>query len=225
MAPATETIVLLHGTGRTPRSLKPLEKRLQAAGYPTLNLAYPWRSMDIPHLAAFVADTLAANGLCQDNNRLHFVTHSMGGLVCAYMLGDLRARFPAGCIGRVVMLGPPLQGSEVADVLGNWAAYRWLYGPAGQDLRTTSRLLDGTTPDYPLGIIAGTVGWPYPTGLLIPGAHDGRVAVARTRWAGMSDHLELPVMHSLLPSDRRVQGQVLAFIATGAFNTHPQNSP
>jgi len=213
----TETIVLLHGIGRTPRSLSSMEKRLKAAGLQTLNLAYPWRKMDVPHLAAFLVDALETRGLCSESNRLHFVTHSMGGLVTAYMLGRLRARFQANSIGRVVMLGPPLQGSEVADTLMQLAPYRWLYGPAGQDLRTSSTVLDGITPDYPLGIIAGTMGWPYLTGLLIKGSHDGRVSVEHTRWLGMTDHLILPVMHSVMQNDREVQSQVLQFIQTGAF--------
>ncbi len=214
---ASQTVVLLHGIGRTPRSLDRMEKRLKAASFRTVNLAYPWRSMDVPGLAAFVADALEAKGLCGGGNRLDFVTHSMGGVVAAYMLGKLRARFAAGRIGRVVMLGPPLQGSEVADALASLAPYRWLYGPAGQDLTTTSGVLEGITPDYPLGIIAGTRGWPYPTGLLIRGAHDGRVSVERTCWPGMSDHLVLPVMHSLMPNDREVQKQVLWFLETGGF--------
>lgn len=217
MRHAGQTVVLLHGIGRTPRSLDGMEKRLKAAGFRTVNLAYPWRSMDVPQLAAFVAETLIAKGLSDGNTKLHFVTHSMGGVVAAYMLGRLRARFAVGRIGRVVMLGPPLQGSEVADALAPLAPYRWLYGPAGQDLTTHSGVLKGITPDYPLGIIAGTKGWPYPTGLLIRGKHDGRVSVARTCWPGMSDHLVLPVMHSLMPNDREVQKQVVRFLETGVF--------
>ena len=217
MAPSTQTIVLLHGIGRTPRSLDRIEKRLKAAGFQTVNLGYPWRRMDIPHLATFVADVLDAKGLCREGNRLHFVTHSMGGLLAAYMLGVLRGRFPDDGIGRVVMLGPPLRGSEVADALAPFPPYRWLYGPAGRDLTTIAGRLDGLTPAYALGIIAGTMGWPYLTGRLIPGAHDGRVSVKRTMWSGMTDHLALPVMHSLMPADRDVQTQVLHFLETGAF--------
>lgn len=213
----TETIVLLHGIGRTPRSLSAIEKRLEAAGFKTVNLAYPWRRMDVPHLAAFVVDALEGKGLCSESSRLHFVTHSMGGLVTAYMLGKLRARFQPGSIGRVVMLGPPLQGSEVADALMKLAPYRWIYGPAGQDLKTSSGHLNGIAPDYPLGIIAGTMGWPYLSGLLIKGSHDGRVSVERTRWPGMTEHLVLPVMHSLMQNDHEVQNQVLQFLQTGAF--------
>ena len=216
-----ETTVLLHGIGRTPRSLAPVERRLRQAGLRTVNLAYPSRMMGIHDLAGFVANEIDQRSLCHANHRLNFVTHSMGGLVTAYMLGKLPACFPAGSVGRVVMLGPPLLGSEVADALAGFPPYRWLYGPAGQDLATNSRLLDDVKPDYPLGIIAGSVGWPYLTGLFIPGTHDGRVSVERTRISGMTDHLVLPVMHSLMPNDHRVQNQVLTFLKTGAFDKPP----
>ncbi|MDV6332198.1 alpha/beta fold hydrolase [Asticcacaulis sp. 201] len=217
MDPLVETVILLHGTGRSPRSLAALEKRLTGAGYSTCNLAYPWRDRDIAGLAHFVADALKAKGLTGPTNKLHFVTHSMGGLVAAYLLGTQRDRL-AAAIGRVVMLGPPLGGSEVADALCKLPMYRWMYGPAGQDLVTTSGLLDNIRPDYPLGIIAGTVGWPYLSGLIfIREANDGRVSVARTRWDGMADHLIMPVTHSFMPTSPHVQAQVLHFLQTGTF--------
>ncbi|ESQ84795.1 hypothetical protein AEAC466_06985 [Asticcacaulis sp. AC466] len=217
MEPLVETVILLHGTGRSPRSLASLEKRLARSGFPTCNLAYPWRERDIAGLASFVADALEAKGLTGPTNRLHFVTHSMGGLVVAYLLGKQRDRLAAE-IGRVVMLGPPLGGSEVADALCRLPVYRWMYGPAGQDLVTNSRLLDNIYPDYSLGIIAGTVGWPYPSGLMfIREPNDGRVSVARTRWDGMADHLVLPVTHSFMPASPDVQAQVLHFLKMGAF--------
>jgi pimeloyl-ACP methyl ester carboxylesterase len=214
-----DRVVLLHGTGRTPRSLRGLEKRLQRAGFQTHNQAYPWRRLDIVGLANYVADALDAEGIFNGCNRLHFVTHSMGGLVAACLLGRLRSRIPVE-VGRVVMLGPPLRGSEVADALSGCAAYKWLYGPAGQDLTTRSALLEGIRPDYALGVIAGTVGWPYPSGVLfIRGAHDGRVSVERTQWQGMKDHIRLPVTHSFMPSAPLVHHQVLHFIETGSFDS------
>ncbi|CAL4866322.1 hypothetical protein MMA231_00562 [Asticcacaulis sp. MM231] len=213
-----DSVVLLHGTGRTPRSLRGLEKRLQKAGFQTLNLAYPWRRLDIAGLANYVADALDAEGIFSGCHRLHFVTHSMGGLVAACLLGRLRKRIPVE-VGRVVMLGPPLRGSEVADALSGFSPYRWFYGPAGLELTTSSDLLEGLWPDYALGVIAGTIGWPYLSGMVfIRGAHDGRVAVGRTQWQGMTDHLVLPVIHSYMPGAPVVLRQVQHFIETGSFD-------
>lgn len=93
------TVLLLHGIGRTPRSLARLERALQRAGFSTRNLAYPWRRLPIPALADDVAARLT--GLAE--TRLSVVTHSMGGLVAAHLL----AKRAPECIGRVVMLAPP----------------------------------------------------------------------------------------------------------------------
>ncbi|WP_031220216.1 hypothetical protein, partial [Asticcacaulis benevestitus] len=69
------------------------------------------------------------------------------------------------------------------------------------------------------GVIAGTIGWPYLSGMVfIRGAHDGRVAVERTQWQGVTDHLVLSVTHSFMPSAPVVHRQVLHFIETGAFD-------
>lgn len=205
------TVLLLHGIGRTPRSLARLERALQRAGFSTRNLAYPWRRLPIPALADDVGARLT--GLAE--TRLSVVTHSMGGLVAAHLL----AKRAPECIGQVVMLAPPLGGSEVADLLAPFPPYRLLYGPAGQQLTTWAKGLAGMVPHYRLGIIAGTKGWPYLLGTLtLPRPHDGRVSLASTRAMPATDHIALPLTHSFLPANAEVHRQVLQFLATGAFD-------
>lgn len=210
-----ELVVLLHGIGRTGRSLAGLEASLATAGYSTLNLTYPWRRGDIAASAKYVAAQLA-NAL-PAAARLHVVTHSMGGLVADRYLTLFGPQLPPGLLGRVVMLGPPLGGSEVADALVRLPPYHWLYGPAGAELTTHARAAAAPV-NYPLGVIAGTLGWPYLLGqLLIAPPHDGRVAVARTRIPGTADHLTLPVAHSFMMRNPIVQRQTLHFLQHGAF--------
>lgn len=210
-----ELVVLLHGIARTSRSMRPIEGFLAAAGYRRLNLDYPSRRHDLVGLADIVGQQLAATD-AWDAPKLHFVTHSMGGLVARLLLGD---RPTHARIGRVVMLAPPSAGSEVADFLAPLPPYRWLYGPAGQQLTTChSSGIWRTRPDFDLGIIAGATGWPYLLGnLLLPRPHDGRVSVERTRVDGMRDHLVLPATHSFIMRVPEVQRQVLHFIRHGSF--------
>jgi hypothetical protein len=147
-----------------------------------------------------------------------------GGLVARQLLlGD---RPTHARIGRVVMLAPPSAGSEVADFLAPLPPYRWLYGPAGQQLTTSHRSgIWRTSPDFELGIIAGATGWPYLLGnLLLPRPHDGRVSVERTRVDGMRDHLVVPATHSFIMRVPEVQRQVLHFIRHGGF-AHRVDSP
>lgn len=219
----TEIVVLLHGIARTSRSMRPIKAAIRGAGYCTLNLDYPSRRHDLAGLADIVGQQLAAAG-AWDAPKLHFVTHSMGGLVARQLLlGD---RPTHARIGRVVMLAPPSAGSEVADFLAPLPPYRWLYGPAGQQLTTSHRSgIWRTSPDFELGIIAGATGWPYLLGnLLLPRPHDGRVSVERTRVDGMRDHLVVPATHSFIMRVPEVQRQVLHFIRHGGF-AHRVDSP
>lgn len=116
------------------------------------------------------------------------------------------------------MLGPPLRGSEIANSLAVLPPYRWLMGPAAMELTTAARS-DMPAPSYELGIIAGTMGWAYPLGsLLLPRPHDGRVALARTRIAGLAGHVTVHAMHGFLMNRPDVQRQALAFLRTGRFD-------
>jgi pimeloyl-ACP methyl ester carboxylesterase len=214
-----EIVVLLHGIARTPASMRPLERHLRHAGFDTHGLGYPSQHRGLADLAAFVAERLQAAGIWQRHPKVHFVTHSMGGLVVGRYLADFRAAIPEPKLGRVVMLAPPNRGSEVADFLAPLPPYRWFYGPAGLELTTLARDASGFAPHYELGIIAGTVGWPYLLGsLLIRPPHDGRVAVERTRLAGMKDHVVIPATHSFILGNAAARRQVLHFLETGRFD-------
>lgn len=214
-----ELVVLLHGIARTSRSMRPMESFLRAAGYRTLNLDYPSRRHDLAGLADVVRRQLAAAD-AWNAVKLHFVTHSMGGLVIRHLLADDLP--PHAAIGRAVLLAPPSAGSEVADFLAPLAPYGWLYGQAGRQLTTSHRSgVPAISPDLELGVVAGSTGWPYLLGsLLLPRPHDGRVSVERTRLAGMRDHLVVPATHSLIMRVPEVQRQVLHFIRHGRF-AHP----
>jgi pimeloyl-ACP methyl ester carboxylesterase len=212
MSHDTETVILLHGIGRTRWSMRGLERGFWEAGYQTANVTYPSRRLAIEGIVGWLAPRLAE--VWRHSSLVHLVTHSMGGLVAARYLelhGDRDKT------GRVVMLGPPLAGSEVADALHRLPPYRWLFGPAGQELTTSARA-GGMAPYYELGVIAGMRGGAYPLGrAFIRGAHDGRVAVARTRVPGMADHLTVAASHSFIMRNPEVRRQVLVFLERGRF--------
>ena len=103
-------------------------------------------------------------------------------------------------LGRVVMLGTPNGGSEIADRLKHIAAYRAFFGPAGQQLGTQrDAAIEALFPpvDYPVGIIAGDRSIDPIRSALLPKPHDGRVSVANTRLDGMADHVVIGTIASL----------------------------
>lgn len=212
-----ECVVLLHGLGRTHRSMQPISDALQAAGYVSVNIDYPSRDQTIEALA----NTAIPEGLqrCGQEKaaRIHFVTHSMGGILVRFYLAQHRL----DRLGRVVMLSPPNQGSEVADLLKNEPLYRWVNGPAGQQLGTDPESLPlrlGPV-DFPLGVITGNRAAFYDSWLAeaIPGPNDGKVSVARTQVAGMTDFLVVPYTHTFIMEEPGVIFQTSHFLRYGHF--------
>src|SRR6202007_2366572 len=122
---------LLHGIGSTSRSMRKLERSLQQAGLATLNLTYASRRKPLEVLAEDIHPATAEFSEAI-RGPLHFVGHSMGGLLARVYV----AKYRPSRLGRVVMLGTPNGGSEVADLLQRSLLYRSFCGPAGLQLTT-----------------------------------------------------------------------------------------
>jgi len=220
-ASASEGVILLHGLCRTKASMTRMEAALTRDGFIVENVAYPSRTAKIEPLS----ETVIGNGLASPRlaqcTRIHFVTHSLGGiLVRSYF-----SRHPAPRLGRVVMLGPPNQGSEVVDKLGSWWLFRKLNGPAGSELGTAN----DATPNrlgpvtFELGVIAGDRSINWINSLMIKGRDDGKVSVERTKVDGMKERLVVHAAHPFLMRNARVITSTIAFLKSGSFR--PQQQP
>ena len=124
-------VVLLHGISRTALSFRKMQLALERAGFATLNLDYASRRKPLEALAEDIHPAIQHFADRIDGS-IHFVCHSMGGLLARVYI----ARHRPERLGRVVMLGTPNSGSEIADRLKNFGVYRAFFGPAGQQLGT-----------------------------------------------------------------------------------------
>ncbi len=210
-------VVLLHGIGNYHGVMRRMAKALEVEGYATLNLTYPSLTRSLVGIADGLVPRVSvfAEGL---TGPVHFVGHSLGGLVIRAYLTRHR---PAN-LGKVVMLGTPNQGSDLADVGHKLRINRFILGPVGRYLITQRTPRDEAQLgkiDYPLGIIAGNRPiQPHVFAPFFKAPNDGKVTIEGTCVAGMADHLILPLAHQVLPNRAEVIAQTIAFLRDGRFN-------
>ena len=211
-----EKVVLLHGFGRTDMSMLLLNSALTEAGYDVYSLDYPSIEESPEALVELIGSDI--HSCCKNSEAtVHFVAHSFGGLLVRDYLG----KHKPNNLGRVVLMGTPNKGSELAngelgiaaeEILLEWA------GPSAQKLHTGP---DGypaglPAPDYPVGVIAGN--WaPQLSENWLPAPNDGVVSVESARLDGMADFVVVDVAHWDMRSDRVVAGLAIDFLRHGRF--------
>ena len=209
-------LVLIHGLGRTSFSMRKPARFFAAKGYHVLNFGYPSTRLAIAASAERLDQFVTQNWL-DSTKRIHFLSHSLGGIVLRAYLKQLDQNRQNS--GRAVMLAPPNQGSELADKLRNFRLYKWCLGQAGQQLGTDSMSvpLQLGAVDFEVGVIAANRSV-YPLSSLIFGAaNDGLVAVDRTKVEGMKDFLIVPQVHTFVMNSEAVLHQANHFLQNGCF--------
>ena len=209
-----ECVVLLHGLGDVKFSMLKIESALKDEGYFTKNIGYSSTGKTIESLAdeklSKVVELLKESGY----EKIHFVTHSMGGLIVRYYLQA--NNIPAG--SRIVMLSPPNHGSEVANHFKESAFYKLIVGDVGQELTTDSKTLTKLKPILPkIGIIAGNKSTNPYFSKIIPGDDDGRVAVDNTKLTEMNDFIIVHSTHLSIKYNSEVIEQIKYFLNSGKF--------
>jgi hypothetical protein len=193
--------------------MRPLERELTLAGYRVHNLSYPSTRQSperlVEHLHAEITDC------CGWAGRVHFVTHSLGGVMARAYL----AEHPMPNLGRVVMLAPPNHGSEYVDVAGHWRLFQALLGPTAAQLGTGATSLPNRLPgpDFELGVIAGTNSINPIGNAVIGTVSDGTVSVSSTQLAGMRDFIEVDASHTFIMRNAAATRQTIEFLREGRF--------
>ena len=208
--PSREAVVFIHGMKRTGRSMGKMARAAEAAGYNAVVCSYPSdRSVHATTTNLFAA--LAP--IIDAAPRVHFVTHSLGGIL---VRDAFRDGMPQN-LGRVVMLGPPNGGSQHIDRFAGLPLFKTFWGTPATELGTGTNSFPASLPpiNFPCGVIAGSnsglLGW------MLPGENDGKVTVTNTWTAGLADFLVLPTGHTWMMRNDTVIANTLAFLRTNRF--------
>lgn len=200
--------ILVHGLWMTGLEMSLIRRRLTRCGF----RVYRYRYQSLGRDLSDNGDALARFAARVPGETIHFVAHSLGGLVVRRMLAD--HELPR--LGRVVTLGTPHRGSRVARALAASFWGRRLLGRSREALTSQDSL---PVPDYPLGVIAGTV--PVGAGRLfttLPEPHDGTVCLDEARIQGAADHWSAPVSHTSMLFSAAVARRICHFLHDGRFN-------
>ena len=210
---ADEVVILLHGLIRTSASMETMEDALLQEAYVVHNIDYASRDLPIKQLAKNVRTEIET--LTESEDTIHFVTHSMGGI----LVRTIQKEMPFENIGRVVMLSPPNQGSELVDSLGDLSLFDWINGPAGDQLGTDpDGFVNSLGPvDFELGVITGDRSINWINSIIIPGKDDGKVSTESAKVEGMQDYKVIHATHPYIMKNDEAVTATLQFLKSGTF--------
>ncbi|MGI9220838.1 MAG: esterase/lipase family protein [Woeseiaceae bacterium] len=216
MVVADECVILLHGMVRSASSMQSMADAIDEAGYTAINIDYPSRDYRIEELAPMaVGQGLELCEAAGATEKTHFVTHSLGGILVRKYLNENEI----SNLGRVVMLGPPNQGSQAVDELEDVPGFDWLNGPAGSQLGKgeDSVPLQLGPADFELGIIAGNRTIDPITSAVLDDPDDGKVSVEDTKLEGMDDFIIVEHSHAFMMRMEEPIELAIRFLRTGSF--------
>lgn len=215
-----EQVILLHGLGRGKSIMTPMKEQLTKAGFAASVVDYKSIGRSPDEILNDVA--MQIGRLRKDTSSIvHFVGHSLGGLLIRAYLDSIR--IPS--LGKVILIGSPSKGTPFVDRFHD-AWWLKLAGPTAVSLGTDSGSFPRTLrpPYYPVGIIAG-ITTTFNNEEFIPGEDDGIVPVESTKIEGMTDFILMEVSHSSLPRNDEVIDQTITFLKSGSFKKSGSSAP
>lgn len=219
MSSMDQQIILLHGLGRSPRSMRKIELALKKQGYRVKNAGYNGISDNFEQILHQILEKIEP--WIDPDKPVNFVGHSFGGIL---IRGILAKKHPWK-FGRCVMLGTPNKGTSIASYVVSHGFLKYFTPNVTHELVPDSELIKNLPePHIETGIIAGSkqynpiipVSWLYKKATdNAPG--DGVVEVSNTECRNMSDFILLPLHHSFMIWDSPLIKQIIHFLQYGCF--------
>jgi pimeloyl-ACP methyl ester carboxylesterase len=210
-----ECVILLHGFGKSSRSMNSIASYLAEHNYKVINVDYPSRKHDIQTLIEKKIAPQAQECL-NKKSKIHFVGYSMGGVIAKNFIDNHNITN----LGKLVLIASPIRGSDISSILSKNSFFRIIFGPAVSDLSFSSKLFQ--TPEanlsYPIGIIKANKSHnPLTSLFLLKGPNDGTITHASTHIDGAKDIIQIDANHNSIIYLDETKKQILHFLQTSNF--------
>lgn len=211
----TEAVILIHGLGRSHLSFLKMAKQLKNKGYLVYNASYPSTKQKIQDSSESYINQALESLSAQKISKIHFVTHSLGGILVRYYL----SKHEINNLGKIVMLAPPNKGSHIAQAYHDKFWFKWATGPAGQQLLVEDNpFLDGLEPiETEVAVLMGNRSlepwFNHVFNDLDHLEHDGKVSIESAKLDNMSKFEIIDTAHTMIMNNPKVMSQVLDFLA------------
>lgn len=208
-----DILFLIHGLHGAKKDMEKIGSEFSEQ-YQIVNFSYPSTNFPIEILVNSYLKPEISKYLNARN--IHFITHSMGGILLRLYLKD----YTINNLGKIIMISPPNQGSEVADFFYKTFFYKLRYGPAGSEVTTAgiNALSLPTNLKTDVGIIAGS-GTQLPFfSWFIKGKDDGKISAEKTKLDNMSDFIVLPYSHDTIIFKNKTIIRIRNFLLNSSFS-------
>ncbi len=210
-------VVLVHGLWSSPFAMAKIGERLTEQNYNVINVGYPSSQKEIKTISREYLKNITDKNCPDTTKKIHFVTHSMGGIIIRDYINQLS---DIERIGKVVMLAPPNNGSEIIDNFKGVKVLEKIIGPAGMELGTDSLDTPRTLGDakVPTGVVIGT-GKTFPLiELFVKEENDGMVTIESAKLEGMKDFKVDKSSHTMITFSDEVIDYVVRFLKEETFS-------
>lgn len=203
------SVVVTHGLWMTGVEATLFRQRLSRAGFEVQQFHYSSVTAQLATaLGEFREAVLAMPA------PVHLVGHSLGGLLVLRLV----EHFPELPLGRIVLLGAPVNGSTTARSIMRFPGASALFGSLAADELTRDSVREWRHAAE-VGVIAGS----HSMGLgrflsSLPEPNDGTVAVAETLLVGATASRVLEVSHTGMMYSASVVRETAAFLGSGRFS-------